>query len=264
MFFFFFSFFLVLLSSRRAYFSAFILLATRFLPPLSSSLRVFFPFILFATRFSSPLSPTNFVPNLSFFVFFLFFLRLRLRLRLRFRFPFGISLFVSAMHGGWEMPLRIPLSCRGAVLVVLCAPPPFPVRHFPSFVSAKIGGWEMPLRIPFSCRGCPRCSVCATSVGASPSPPLSSSFLLSSSFRPLPLPCGEGWGGVILPPLWGEELCSIERPVDGRRTNTGWGYFFSNLFAYIKYFLYLCIVKNINISSIIYIVYNTNVLNSKN
>ena len=81
-FFFFFSFFSSLLSSslrvffpiyppRYAFSFPFILLAPRFLSHLSSSLRVFL----------SLLSPTNFVPNLSFFVFFLFFLR----------FPFGIS-----------------------------------------------------------------------------------------------------------------------------------------------------------------------------
>ncbi len=105
---------------------------------------------------------------------------------------------------------------------------PFPVRHFPSFVSAKIGGWEMPLRIS--------------------------------------LPCGEGRGGVIPSLVWvkGFARSSVRWTVVEQIGVGLFINFFANLFAYVKYFLYLCIVKNINISSIIYIVYNTNVLNSKN
>ena len=81
----------------------FILLASRFLSHLSSSLRVFFPFISYKFR-AKPL-------------FFCLFSSLS---------PFPVRhfpSFVSANLGGWEIPLRIP-SLVGAVLVVLCAPPP--------------------------------------------------------------------------------------------------------------------------------------------
>ena len=47
--------------------------------------------------------------------------------------------------------------------------------------------------------------------------------ILSIVFFP-PLRGGLGWG--CSPPLRGEELRSIERPVDGRRTLPGWGFYF--------------------------------------
>ena len=48
--------------------------------------------------------------------------------------------------------------------------------------------------------------------------------ILSIVFFP-PLRGGLGWG--CFPPLRGEELRSIERPVDGRRTLPGWVFYLS-------------------------------------